>query len=132
MKTLDELDLDTADLVRTLALARIAFGATAFLAPRRFGKAWTGETTHDVTASIAMRSLGARDVALGLGALLALERGTKVRGWLEAGALADAADVVSTLSDFSSLGRIRRWLSLATAGSATYLGLALAEAIEPD
>jgi hypothetical protein len=65
-----------------------------------------------------VRSLGARDVALGLGAVLALRHGAPVRGWVEGGGLADAADTFGTLLAFGALPRARRWLVLATSAAA--------------
>jgi hypothetical protein len=38
--------------------------------------------------------LGGRDLALGLGVVIALDRGAPVRGWLEACVLADTVDLV--------------------------------------
>ena len=44
------------------------------------------------------RALGARDLALGLGVVIAIDRGAPVRGWLEASALSDAVDFLATLA----------------------------------
>ena len=41
--------------------------------------------------------VGARDLGLGLGLLVALERGAPVRGWLEASAAVDGIDVAACL-----------------------------------
>jgi hypothetical protein len=42
--------------------------------------------------------LGARDLALGLGTVIALDRGKPVRGWLEGSALSDALDFVACIA----------------------------------
>lgn len=123
-------DLDTKDMVRMLSFGRIVIGAGAFLAPRRFGRAWTGDSAEEVTSAMAVRGLGARDVALGLGTLLALESGAPVRGWLEAQALADASDTVSTLANFGDMPGLRRFAMLATAAGACYMGLKLASEVD--
>jgi hypothetical protein len=39
--------------------------------------------------------VGARDLALGLGVLVALKRGAPVRGWLEASAVVDGVDATA-------------------------------------
>jgi hypothetical protein len=83
--------------VAALAAARIAIGVTLALAPRRLGRVWLGDAVDQAGARVALRSMAARDAVLGAGALLALRRGRPVRGWLEAGAAADAADLVSTM-----------------------------------
>lgn len=124
-----DIDLDERDLARLLSLGRMAFGTFAFLAPRRFGKLWTGEEPTDVTSKVAMRSLGARDVALALGTLLALEGDGRPSRWLEAQAIADASDVFSTLSSWGRLRTWRRWGTLVTAGTACWLGVTLAQAL---
>jgi len=41
------------------------------------------------------RMVGARDLGLGLGLLIALNRGAPVRGWLEASALVDGIDATA-------------------------------------
>lgn len=123
-------ELDTKDMIRVLSVGRIAIGAGAFLAPRRFGRSWTGAPSTDVVSGMAVRSLGARDVALGVGTLVALENDAPVHVWLEAQALADASDVVSTLAAFGQMGRFRRWAMLATAAGACYMGVKLAAEID--
>ena len=46
-------------------------------------------------APLFARMLGGRDIALGLGTVIALDRGKPVRGWLEGSVLADAVDCVA-------------------------------------
>lgn len=130
MSKLDELDVDPEDLARALSLTRAAIGAFSFLAPRRMARAWTGHAGDEIATPMAVRGLGARDMALGLGTLLALERNKGARGWLEACALADAGDVIATLSKFGDLPLLKRFGSLATAGTGALLAVALAEAID--
>lgn len=132
MSKLDELDVDTADLARALSLTRVLIGTAAFVAPKRFARAWTGDAGSGPATSMAMRGLGIRDVALGLGTLLAIERGRGARSWLEACALADAGDALGTLAAFGDLPGLRRFAALATAATGTYIGLSLAEAIDQD
>ena len=127
---MDDVDLDAKELAQLLSLGRIVIGAAAVLAPKRFARAWTGERPEAAVSVIATRGLGARDVALGLGTLRALDGEGPVRPWLEAQALADASDTVSTLSVFGQLPPLRRILGLATAAGACYLGLRLASELE--
>lgn len=127
-----ELDLDERDLARLLSLGRIAFGVAAFVAPRRFGRLWTGERSAGVTATVATRSLGARDVALAVGTLIALESDGRVSRWLEAQALADASDVASTLLAFRDLPPLKALAAATTAGTACWLGITLAAALDDE
>ena len=43
------------------------------------------------------RMVGARDLGLGLGLVVALDRGAPVRGWLEASAVVDGIDAAACL-----------------------------------
>jgi hypothetical protein len=76
------------------------------------------------------RALGARDVALGMGALVAMNREAPTRGWLEAGALADAGDVAATLLGWQSAPRFGRWLVLLAAGAGVVTGAVLAPLVD--
>jgi hypothetical protein len=89
-----------------------------------------GQNDPSFAASMAMRGLGARDIALGTGLLVAIENDGEVARWLEAGAIADAGDFISTLANFREMPSLRRLLWLATAGGATYIGLKLAGALD--
>jgi len=57
---------------RALASARVALGVTAFALPRLPARPWVGTDAARPSVEVMGRALGARDVALGLGALLAL------------------------------------------------------------
>ena len=105
-----------ADLAaRGIALARVAIGAGATLAPGLVSRLQFGTTTPAQT--VAVRMLGARDLALGIGALLATRHGPSgLRGWVEAGAFADAVDALAFLRAGHSASR-RRGLTVLVAGA---------------
>ena len=95
--------------IQALSAARAALGALLFLVPGAVGRAWLGPAARLPATKVALRSMGARDAVLGAGALLALRRGRPVRGWLEAGAASDLADLVGTLlagDRIPALGRV--------------------------
>ena len=48
-------------------------------------------------ARLILRVVGARDLALGIGVLVALDRDAPVRGWLEASAVVDGIDAAACL-----------------------------------
>ncbi len=120
--------MNDKQLVRVLAATRVGLGTLFLLAPSFVARAWVGEGAGEPTAKALARALGARDAALGLGALLALEHGESTRGWLEAAALADAGDAIATLATWGDLPALRRWFALVASASATYLGARLARA----
>jgi hypothetical protein len=82
--------------LRLLALGRAAVGVLVLLAPRRLVRpALAGPGPSDEAVTV-LRMFAGRDLALGLGAVLAGRRNPgSVRGWIEAGALADATDVLA-------------------------------------
>jgi hypothetical protein len=81
-------------VVGAIAVGRIGIGVVATLTPAAAARFQFGSAPAAHT--LVIRMLGARDLALGVGALLAARHGsTAQRGWAEAGALADAVDAVA-------------------------------------
>jgi len=128
--SLSDVDLDERELVQMLSFVRLVIGAGFFLMPRRLGRWWTGEEDISTTSRMALRSLGGRDVALAVGTLIALENDGNVRGWLEAGALSDASDAISTITNWGDLPSLRRLLGLASSVSAVAVGVNLAQSFD--
>jgi hypothetical protein len=84
-------------MTQQLAIGRMAVGIAGFVAPRTFGRFWMGAEAATPQIAPITRAFAVRDFALGLGAFLAIQKGTPVRGWLEAGLLSDAADTYGAL-----------------------------------
>lgn len=81
-------------LAQAFAFGRIALGAGALVAPAPVSRAFgLGEGP---TARLAGRYLGGRDLATGVGMVLADRHGS-ARGWFEAAALIDFIDAGATL-----------------------------------
>ncbi len=125
-------DLDDKDLARMLGLARIAFGVAGFLFPNVAMRAWIGQRAEPYPTNMLLRGLAGRDIAIGVGIVTAIETGAPVRGWLEAGALADAADAAGTLTSWKSFPGFRRLGALALEVGATVVGLQLADSLGED
>ena len=81
----------------SLGRGRIAFGVVSVLAPGVVGRTMTGREGSDGGMRLFLRMVGARDLALGLGLLLALDRDAPTRGWLEASAVVDGLDAAACL-----------------------------------
>ncbi len=113
-----------------VAAGRVALGLTALAWPSVPARPWVGASAGDLTARVFGRALGARDLALGLGALAALQRPAAEPGqaaaWVAAGALSDALDVAASLASWSELPRLTKWLVAASAGAAALTGAAAA------
>jgi hypothetical protein len=107
--------MEARDLALLNARGRMAIGASLVLAPRLIGPMWIGDGADRPVVKMMSRALGARDLALGLGVAVALDRGGPVRGWLEGAALADGMDLVATLLAGDSIpqGKRRRVALLA-------------------
>lgn len=88
--------MDPRTVARLLAAGRMGLGLALFVAPARAARGWLGEGVENAGAKVAVRGLGARDVAMGAGMLVALEQQGPVRPWLEAGVAADLADAAAT------------------------------------
>jgi hypothetical protein len=87
-------------LARGLAAGRIAVGVAMLATPDGATRRWLGTRSEgDPGREVAVRGLGARDVVLGVGTLVALRSGGEVRQaarWIEAGVVADLADAAAT------------------------------------
>lgn len=121
---------EAREYARWVAGGRVAIGATAILAPRLVTRPWLGRDVGRPTDKLLARSLGSRDIALGLGAILAMDRGAPSRGWLEAGGLADAGDLLATLIAFRSLPRFGRWTMLLVISGAVAAAGVLAPSVD--
>jgi hypothetical protein len=88
--------MDPRDIAVAIARGRMTLGAGALAAPALAARVMFGRRSGRGAAAFA-RMLGGRDLALGLGVVIALDRGAPVRGWLEACALADSVDLLACL-----------------------------------
>jgi hypothetical protein len=118
------------ELALSNARGRMAIGAALVLAPRLAGPMWIGRDADSRAVNVLARGLGARDLALGLGTAVALDRGAPVRGWLEGAALADAVDLVSTLLAGDSIPASKRRAVALIAGGSMIACAALARVVD--
>jgi hypothetical protein len=118
-----------------LARGRIAVGVAFVLFPGLAGRMWIGSDAARRNVKVLARAFGARDLAIGLGVVIALDRGTPVRGWIEAGALSDSIDTAASLLAGDSIPPGIRWPCVALGAGSAAAGAALApqfdEASEP-
>jgi len=116
----------TSTLAKGLALGRVAFGAAMLAKPEEVARGWIGRRAASYGGTQALtRACGARDLSLGAGALAALSSGQDGRDWVLAGAFADAADLVATVTgdDIPLTGRL---MVVALAGAAITVSVAYA------
>ena len=107
-----------------VAAGRVAFGLYALADPARPARSWLGSHADATTANLFGRTLGARDLGLGAGAVWALATRPGDRELLAAlvaaGALADSVDAAATFA---------AWSNLSTPWKQITAGLALGSAV---
>ena len=122
--------MEPRDLALLNARGRMAIGAALLVAPRLIGPMWIGDDGDRPAVKLLARALGVRDLVVGLGTAVALDRGAPVRGWLEGAAVADTVDFVATLAARDSIPQNgRRGVLLVAAVSAVSCAL-LSRALE--
>jgi hypothetical protein len=76
-----------------LGLTRLVIGSGLLINPAGLGRA-LGATDPEQTAPMG-RLLGAREVAIGLGTLVAWRRGESTAAWVAAQAMSDGSDTIA-------------------------------------
>jgi hypothetical protein len=109
---------------------RVSYGVALVAAPRRLALRWLGPAAEDAPLQVALRALGAREVILHAGALLALTRHAPLRPWLAASAAGDATDVIATAVGRHRLPRGSTPATVALGGGSALISLLLAGALE--
>jgi hypothetical protein len=120
----------TETLTIAFCAGRTAFGVALVGLPSRVGSSWLGPDAAGPPTQVALRGLGARDLALAGGAAWAAASGRGARPWLVATVGGDLADIASTLLAGEALSRRARAGTLALAGSSALAGALLAWAVD--
>ena len=113
-----------------VARCRIAVGTAGVVFPGLATRLMGGRRESGVGPLFA-RMLGARDLALGLGTVIALDRGAPVRGWLEGSALADTVDCVACVLARESMSRSAFVAAAGLGGVSAILGILLSRRLDP-
>ena len=113
--------MNAALTARLVAAGRIGFGLALIVSPGRVTALWLGGDADRAGTQVVTRGLGARDLALGVGALAAPE--SALWPWVAAAIVADTADLVATVAAGDSLPLTGRILTGALASGAAALGV---------
>jgi hypothetical protein len=108
-----------------LGAGRVAIGVVALVRPDLMARAWVGAVQAAGPAGVVLgRAAGGRDIALGVGALLASSRrnGRGLLGWTVAGSFCDAVDVAATVASWHELPPRGRCAVAGAASSGALLG----------
>jgi hypothetical protein len=110
---------------------RIAYGAALLVAPGKVaGNRWLGPGAYQPAATVALRGLGAREVAVHGIALAELLRGGPVRPYLAASFLGDLADVGAAFASREGLPDNSPAATAAVAGASAALTAAVAASLD--
>jgi Domain of unknown function (DUF4267) len=119
------MDQQQDDVMRRLALglgvSSALFGAAPVLAPRFFARLFgVGVSRSDPTTTVVVRSVGVRDLVIGLGLWSAAAHGGRYAPWVLARALSDTGDALACAVALAQ-GADRagfKWLTALAAGAA--------------
>jgi hypothetical protein len=111
------------DVGLLLAAIRTAIGVIALLAPS-LARVWVGPPGASPGGKTLSRSLAAREVVLGGGALMAGSDPDRLRTWLSAAALCDAVDALGTAGTPRLPGWPRLFVTISSATAAVAGGAA--------
>lgn len=107
--------------------SRVAYGLALIASPSKVaGNRWLGAGAREPAATVALRGVGAREIALHGLALGAYFRGSPVRPLLAASIAGDLADIAATVSSRDGLPDGSAKATAAVAGGSLLLTLALA------
>ena len=124
--------MNARTIVSSVAIGRLAIGAALMAKPdSEAGAGWVGtdEAQRPVT-KVLFRSVGARDVALGVGTMAALRDGARLRPWLLGATLADATDLLATVTAGKALPMKGRVALVLLAGGAIAMQLSAARSLD--
>jgi hypothetical protein len=93
---------------------------------------WIGAAAESADARLLARTMGGRDLALGVGTLRALGvSDAEARPWVALAGMADAVDAAVTVLAFRRLPTRTRWVILASTVGAAVVSFRVAVALEP-
>jgi hypothetical protein len=117
--------VDPQQAAKSIAVGRIAVGASMIAMPGFVGRSWIGSDGGRDSVRVLPQIIGVRDIVLGLGTLMSLRRGSGARGWLEACTAVDVVDFAATWGAAGRIPDVSRWAIL---GMATGAGVGSAYA----
>jgi hypothetical protein len=110
---------------------RVAYGVALVIAPGKVaGNRWLGPGARGPAATVALRGLGAREVAVHGIALTLLARGGAVRPWLAASVAGDVVDVLAALASRDGLPDGSATATAAVAGGSAVLTALVAASLD--
>jgi hypothetical protein len=112
-----------------LAAGRAALGVAVLVAPEAVTSRWLGDSASHPVVRYVARSLGVRDLALGVLALRTLDDPRVAAQVQAACAVADSVDALATVAARSELPPVGAVGTVAVAGAAAVAGFRLSRAL---
>jgi hypothetical protein len=109
---------------------RIAYGAALIVAPERLALRWLGPDSRRAPTQVPLRGLGAREVVLHTGAVLAALASRPLRPWLAASIAGDCVDIASTVIGRDELPDGAPLATAAVAGASALISAGLFAALD--
>lgn len=124
--------MNARTIVSSVAIGRLAIGVALMAKPNsEAGAGWVGtEEAQRPVTKVLFRSVGARDVALGMGTMAALRDGSRLRPWLLGATLADVTDLLATVTSGKALPMKGRAALVLLAGGAIVMQLSAARSLD--
>ena len=123
--------MNARTILTTVAAGRLVIGAALVAKPQSpVGTGWIGDDARRPTSALLFRSVGARDMAIGLGTLAAQRNGSPLKPWLLGATLADAVDLAATFAAGSAIPKAGRAAIALLAGGAIVQQLALTRSVD--
>jgi len=124
-------DILARPVAQLIAWGRVGLGVGAIAAPTLVARPWIGGDATSSGGRVLARTMGGRDLALGIGTLRALSVSDgEARPWVALGGMADAVDALATVVAFGSLPRRSRWGILALTVGAAVVSTRVAVALD--
>jgi hypothetical protein len=99
-------------LVLLLGGGTVVFGVVPMVVPGWFARLFDIPVTDDPRLVVMVRSIGARDAAIGVGLMAAALNGTSPRPWLQARIVSDVTDTLAVAAAIWSGARQPRFVGL--------------------
>jgi len=109
---------------------RIAYGAALLVAPGSVTKRWLGPAGQQPAAQVGLRGLGAREIVIHTGGLIAAVGGGPVRPWLAASIAGDLSDIAATTAARKGVPDDAPLLTALVAGGSAALSAAVGAAVD--
>lgn len=109
---------------------RVVYGAALLGAPERLALRWLGPESRRAPTQVPLRGLGAREIVLHTGAILAALDERPLRPWLAASIAGDCADIASTIIGRNELPDGAPLATAVVAGASALISAALFAALD--